>query len=288
MKKFFALSFCLLICLTGCKDFTKKNQNFKVDKKKLIDESNHRGLTNLETLGMSLDSTTEDQASDILTSRKYVFVTLSVPNFMKDLIYDKELKSIFFDELQEDIKDKLEKSSIILVADSRLFQKENDKSKKRNFMFFIFDENKKLIMFFKKYSEYKEADLVIYEGIRGSYLSRLARLIGDSRTLVCRRDLSMAIIGTKDLEATPYAVLSPSIAKKHVVALLKSFASVYKSKEYNELLKEEELVKNSGNIRESSQKLTIFRESKEYMELEKRLETKVRNEYLKNLNKSSE
>ena len=252
----------------------------------MIDEANHRGLTNLETLGMTLDLTTEDQASDILKSRKYAFVTLSVPNFMKDLMYDKELKSIFFDELQEDIKDKLEKSSITLVADSRLFQKENDKSKKRNFMFFIFDENKKLIMFFKKYSEYKEFDLLVYEDIRGSFLTRLSRLIGDSKTLICRRDLSMAIIGTKDLDATPYAVLSPSIAKKHVVALLKSFASVYKSKEYNELLKEEELVKNSGNIHESNKKLIIFRRSQKYKKLEEKVKTKVRSEYLKNLSNS--
>ena len=80
----------------------------------------------------------------------------------------------------------------------------------------------------------------------------------------------MAIIGTKDLDATPYAVLSPSIAKKHVVALMKSFKIVYKSKEYNELLKEEELVKNSGNIRESNKKLIIFRRSQKYKKLQEK------------------
>ena len=103
-------------------------------------------------------------------------------------------------------------------------------------MFFIFDENKKLIIFFKKYSENKEAGLVIYELNNGSYMSGNVTTFAKK---IFRKDLSMAIIGTKDPASTSYIIFAPSIVGKQVDTFNKTLESLNNSKEVRELLKME-------------------------------------------------
>ncbi len=288
MKKFFALSFCLLICLTGCKESEKnsmKNQISKIDKKKLIDEANYRGLTTLEILDMTFDSTTEDQAFDILKSRGYATVALFGTDFLKNFMNDEESKKIFSNGLLKNIQDKFKESSVIFVSDSELFQKEKDKLKIKDFMFFVFDKNKKLIAFFKQYSENKEVDLIVYELNNGSYMS------GNATTLtktIFRKDLSKAFIGTKDPTSTSYIIFAPSIVGKQVNTFNKTLGSLNNSKEVRELLKMETESLKGLKGEEYRKKRKILKNSKKYKELESKIKAKAYNEYLKNLNKSSE
>lgn len=75
MDKFCALGLSLLLCLSGCKDSKErsiKNQSSKIDREKSWE------LTNLETLGMILDSTTRDQAIEILNSRGYTVILFEI------------------------------------------------------------------------------------------------------------------------------------------------------------------------------------------------------------------
>ena len=71
------------------------------------DEAQFWGLTTLETLDMTLDLTTEDQALDILKSHKHAVVSLFGTDFLKNLIKDKELKKIFSNGLLKNIQDTL-------------------------------------------------------------------------------------------------------------------------------------------------------------------------------------
>ena len=264
----------------GCEDFTKKNQIFKVDKKELIDESNQRRLTNLETLGMSLDSTTEDQASDILKSRGYEFILRLGADFMKNIMNDKGLFSLL-----KNSQDKLKKSSIIFVVNPKLFQKEKDKLKRKDFMFFVFDKNKKLIAFFKQYSENKEVDLIVYELNNGSYMSGNATTLAKT---IFRKDLSMALIVTKNPNATAYCVFGPSFVKDRVSAFRNSLESAIKTEEFQELSKIEKESLKGLKGEEYRKKRKILKNSKEYKELKSKIKAKAYKEYLKNLNKSSE
>ena len=287
MNKFCALGFSLLLCLAGCKDSEKKpvkEQTFHADQKKLMDEAKSWGLTNLETLGMTLDSTTEDQAFDILKSRGYAFVSRFGPNFIKSFMNDENLKKIFSNGLLKNSQDKLKKSSIMFVADSELFQKEKDKSKRKDFMFFAFDENKKLIMFFKQYPENKEAGLVIYEGMNGSRISNKGE---EKPTYIFRKDRSLAIIGKKDLRATSYIILAPSIVGKYVGAFNKAFESIINTKEFKELSEKEKEFLKGLEGEEYRKQREIFRNSEEYKILEEKIKTKIRDELSKNSNKSS-
>ena len=103
-------------------------------------------------------------------------------------------------------------------------------------MFFIFDENKKLIIFFKKYSENKEAGLVIYDFKNGPYMPGNATTFTKT---IFKKDLSMAIIGTKDPASTSYIIFAPSIVGKQVDTFNKTLESLNNSKEVRELLKME-------------------------------------------------
>ncbi len=150
MNKFCSLSFSLLLCFTGCKDFKNKltrdyiNQKNVVNKedseqksfqipssnqKELMDMAKKYGVINLETLGMSLDLTTKYQAIDILKSRGYEFITQLGSDFVKNIMNNKKLKIFVFNPLLKDVKDKLNKSTVISVEDSKSFQKNKSKKK---------------------------------------------------------------------------------------------------------------------------------------------------------------
>jgi hypothetical protein len=285
----------MLLCLAGCKDSennSAKDQAFRADQKKLMDTAKTYGITNLETLGMTLDSTTKDQAIDILKSRGYEFITRLGSDFMKNLMNDKELKILIFNPLLKEVKDKLNKSTVLLVKNSKSFQKEKDKSKE--FMLFVFDKNQKLIMFFKQYSENKEKSLVVYEGMNNSYVSKNEK---KSLILIHRKNLSKAFIVTKDPNATLYIILNPLIAS-NVYAFMKTEKIWEKLKETQELLKmekenfkeiEEEYRNGLINLEQFRKKLREKRkelnQSKEYKELKAKVNEKLWKEFLKHLNK---
>ncbi len=96
MNKFCALSLGMLLCLAGCKDSEKKSLkernfeadqkksvdyakkgptrdlSFETDQKKLMDHAESWGLTNLETLGMTLDSTTKEYEEFSKKEKEYL------------------------------------------------------------------------------------------------------------------------------------------------------------------------------------------------------------------------
>ena len=252
----------------GCKESEKKlmkNQISKIDKKKLIDEANYRGLTTLETLDMTLDSTTKDQALDILKSRGYVCKDIAQNNRVglftalnQLTLFSQEPTKIQTPFPEATFRDKLTKSSTIIATDPKLFREEKNKlneiiDPKKEYMVFIFDENKKLIIFFKQYSENKEKGLRTYELTGGS------DIVWNSKNHIksfFRKDLSKAFVGTKDSKATTYGVFSPSIVKDHVDEFRKAMKIAGELKETQELLKmekenfkeiEEEYLKGSIN-----------------------------------------
>ena len=305
MSKLCVLSLGLLLCFTGCKDSENKltkdhiNQKNSVNKestgqksfqipssnqKELMDMAKKYGIVNLETLGMTLDSTTEDQAFSILKSRGYAAVARLGSDFMKSLMSDEHLKKMFSNDLLKDDLDKLKKSSVILVADSKLLQKEKDKSNKKDIMFFVFDENQKLIMFFKQYPENMEAMLVVYEGMSGSYISGNAKAL---KKLIFKKDLSMASIITRDPNATLYNISAPSLVKDRVSAFINSFENMVKTEEFQELEKMEKDALKGLEKEEYRKKREILINSKEYKELKKKIDSRAYEEYSRNLNKSS-
>jgi hypothetical protein len=211
---------------------------------------------------------------------------------MKNLMNDKELKILIFNPLLKEVKDKLNKSTVLLVKNSKSFQKEKDKSKE--FMLFVFDKNQKLIMFFKQYSENKEKGLVVYEGMNNSYVSKNEK---KSLILIHRKNLSKAFIVTKDPNATLYIILNPLIAS-NVYAFMKTEKIWEKLKETQELLKmekenfkeiEEEYRNGLINLEQFRKKLREKRkelnQSKEYKELKAKVNEKLWKEFLKHLNK---
>lgn len=307
MNKFCALSLGLLLCFTGCKDFKEfqKNQNSKAkekisSKKSSLDDPNFWGLTNLETLGMTLDSTTRDQAIDILNSHGYALL-LPELGILEKLglaeLYAKSLEKFFTKDLHstellsdgiKSLHDRLKTSSIILAVNIKFEGKWDnlnlvkDPDIMKNLMIFTFDENKKLIMFFKQYSENKEAELVTYEVMKNSAVGNRE----EKKSAVFRKDQSFAIIGKKDPEATSYTIFAPSIVGKHVDAFNKAGKSIINFKEFEELRKkEDEYVKNLEGVprKEFRKKLEEFRNSEEYKKLRKKRGEKFRLEYLKNL-----
>ena len=316
MKKFFALSFCLLICLVGCKESEKKSlkhQMSPINQKELMDMARGYGITNLETLGMTLDSTTEDQAIDILKSRGYMCKDITKNNSVvlssivlsaalnQLTLFSQDPTKILTPFPEEVVRDKLAKSSMMFAADSKLFQKKNDKFKeiinlinsKKEYMVFIFDENKRLIIFFKQYSENKEKGLRTYELTAGS------DIVWSPKNHVksfFRKDLSKAFVGTKDFKATTYGIFSPSIAKDHVGEFRKAMKISGELKETQELFKmerenfkeiEEEYHKGSINLEELRKKIQekriILNNSKKYKELKAKINEKVHKKLLKNL-----
>ena len=328
MNKFCVLGLGMLLCLTGCKDSEKKtlknlsfetgqkkstnyakkgplNQNFKIDQKgwKLTD-AEYWGLTNLETLGMTLDSTTKRQAIDILDSRGYTIALLK-QGILEEIdlagLHGKWLEKWFAkglpsnELLGEGIKsfyDKLKKSSVVFAGNIE-FQGKWDKLSisddcKNDFMFFVFDENGKLIIFFKQYPKYMEAKLVMYEVTKGSGVSNMGE---KKSTIIFRKDRSFAILGKKDLKATPYFIFAPSIVGKHVDAFNKTVEYLENSEENKELQeKEKEYLKDFEGLptKEYRKKYEEFRNSEEYKELKNKISSKAKKEYLKNLKESSE
>lgn len=332
MNKFCALSLSMLLCLVGCKDSEKKplkeqsrhsspllGLNWLNEKRPLKEQSPHPyhektgdelmdhakswGLINLETLGMTLDLTTRNEAIDILNSREY-----TIALFKRGILEEVDLaglsqkwlekwfaKGLPSNELLGDgiksFHDRLKKSSVVLAGNVE-FQGRWDNLSipdncKNDFMFFVFDENEKLIMFFKQYPENMEAGLVIYEGIKGSGISNM----GEKKpTIIFRKDRSFAIVEKKDPKATSFTIFAPSIVGKHVDAFNKAGESMINSKEFKELQKKEkEYLKDFEGLpsKEYRKKREEFRNSKEYKELRKKMEEKSRREYLKNLNELS-
>ncbi len=329
MKKFCALNFCLLICLMGCKESEKKSQTeqtFRINQeenviekaamkksfqipnpnqKKLKDEAQFWELTTLETLDMTLDSTTKDQALDILKSYGYVCKDITKNNIVilsvvlnQLTLFSQDPTKIQIPFPEEALRDKLTKSCIIFAADPTLFQEEKNKLKgiidpKKEYMVFIFDENKKLIIFFKQYSENKEKGLRTYELTGGS------DIVWNSKNHVksfFRKDLSKAFVGTKDSKATTYCVFSPSIVKDHVDEFRKAMKIAGELKETQELFKmerenfkeiEEEYLKGSIKLEELRKKIQekriILNNSKKYKELKAKINEKVYKKLLKNL-----
>jgi len=311
MNKFYALSLSILLCLAGCKDSEKKSlkkqsyhQHHEKTGGKLTDHAKSGELITLETLGMTLDSTTRSETIDILNSRGYTvallkqgileevnlaeLLTKSLENWFTKGLPSNELLG---DEIKS-LHNRLKKSTIVIAANVEV-QGRWDKLSvaaddfKKNSMFFIFDENKKLIMFFKQYPENKEADLVVYEGMNGSGISNM----GEKKpTYIFRKDRSLAIVGKKDPKATSYTIFAPSIVGKYVGAFNKAYESMTKTKEFKELSeKENEHFKNFVSLprKEYRKKLEEFRNSKEYKELKEKMVDKARKEFSKNLNKSS-
>jgi len=289
MNKFCVLSFSLLLCLAGCKD--------SENKKELMNIAKSYNITTLETFGMTLDLTTKDQAINVLKSNGYVWkdVTKENRSILSDILsqltqFSQDPTKILTPFPEEAVRDKLAKFSIIFAADSKIFQEENDKLKeiidsKKEYMVFIFDENKKLIIFFKQYSENKEKVLRIYELTGGSDIA------SNSKNYIMsffRKDLSKAFIGTKNSKATTYGVFSSSISKDHVSEFRKAMKIAEKLKETQEVLKiekenfkgiEEEYLNGLINLKEFREKLREKRKelnkSKEYIELKKKINTKV-------------
>ncbi len=310
MNKFCALGLSMLLCLVGCKDSEKrplKEQSPHPYHEKTGDEAMDHAkswrLTNLETLGMTLDSTTRNEAIDILNSRGYT-VALFKQGILEEVdlagLSQKSLEKWFAkglpsnELLGDGIKsfhDRLKKSSVVMAGNLNFQGKWDNLSVsddfKKDFMLFIFDENKKLIMFFKQYPENKEVGLVIYEGIKGSGISNM----GEKKpTIIFRKDRSFAIVRKKDPKATSFTIFAPSIIGKHVDAFNKAGESMINSKEFKELQKKEkEYLKDFEGLpsKEFRKKREEFRNSKEYKELRKKMEEKSRREYLKNLNESS-
>ena len=311
MNKFCTLSLSVLLCLAGCKDSEKKSlrkqsypQHYEKTGNELIDHAKSWGLTTLETLGMTLDSTTRDEAIDILNSRGYS-VALLKQGILEEVdlaeLLAKSLENWFAkglpsDELLVDeiksLHDRLKKSTVMFAGNVE-FKGRWDKlsvatGSKKDFMIFIFDENKKLISFFKQYPENKEAGLVIYEAIKKSEISNM----GEKKpTIIFRKDSSLAIVGKKDPKVTSYTVFAPSIVGKYVGAFNKTFESYMKSKDFEEFRKkEDEYLKDFKNLpsKEYRKKREEFRNSKEYKELKAKVNAKLYEEFSKNLNKSSE
>lgn len=306
MNKFCAQGLSILLCLAGCKDSEKNplkeqghHQLHEKTGDKLMDHAKSWGLTNLETLGMTLDSTTRAEAIDILNSRGYT-VALLKQGILEEVdlaeLLAKSLTKVLpsTESLNDEIKsfsDRLKKSTVVLAGNVE-FQGRWDKlsvaaDSKKNFMLFTFDENQKLISFFKQYPENKEAGLVIHEGMKGSGISNM----GETKpTIIFGKDRSLAIVGKKDPKATSYAILAPSIVGKYVGAFNKAFEYFKNSKEVKELQKKEkEYLKDFEGLprKEYRKKREEFRNSKEYKELRKKMDEKFRREYLKNLNESS-
>ena len=267
-----------------------------MDQKKLLDEANHRGLTNLETLGMTFDSTTRDQAIDILNSRGYTVALLKQGILEEADLAELIAKSLekWFAEwlpsnelLGDEIKsfhDRL-KESTVMFAGNIEFQGRWDNlnvttDSKKDFMIFTFDENKKLITFFKQYSENKEVGLVLYEGMKGSGISNK----GEKKpTYIFRKDRSLAVVGKRDPEATSYLIFAPSVVGKYVGAFNKAFESMINTKEFKELSEKEKEALKGLEGEEYRKQRKIFRNSKEYKELREKIAEKSHREYLKNL-----
>lgn len=305
MNKFWALGFSLLLCLAGCKDSERKpldGQSIKVNQKELMDHAKSWGLTTLETLGMTLDSTTKDQAVDILKSRGFT-VILPGQDFLKNAAETagselfaqslaKQLSSIGLSKNEmESIQDKFKKSSMVFAGDLG-FQGKSSKldaaaGSKKDLMFFVFDENKKLIMFFKQYPENKEAGLVLHESMKGTGIVNK----GETKpTLLFGKDRSFAIVVKKDPLATSYVIFAPSIFGKYVDAFNRPLESWINSKEYEQFSKKEtEYLKDFEGLpsKEYRKKREEFRSSKEYKEHRKKINEKLFHEFLKNLNESS-
>lgn len=281
----------------GYHQYHKKTGN------ELMDHAKSWRLTTLETLGMTLDSTTRNEAIDILDSCGYT-IALFKQGILEEVdlaeLYGKSFEKWFAkglpsnELLSNGIKsfhDRLKKSSIVLAGNIEFQGRWDNLSVsddvKKDFMFFIFDENKKLIMFFKQYPENTEAGLVIYEGIKGSGISNM----GEKKpTIIFRKDRSFAIVGKTDPKTTSYLIFAPSIVGKHVDAFNKAGESMINSKEFKELQKKEkEYLKDFEGLpsKEYRKKREEFRNSKEYKELRKKMDEKSRREYLKNLNESS-
>ncbi len=269
----------------------------------LMDYAKSWRLTTLETLGLTLDSTTRSEAIDILNSRGYT-VALFKQGILEEVdlagLSQKWLEKWFVkglpsnELLGDGIKsfhDRLKKSSVVMAGNLNFQGRWDNLSVSDDFekdlMLFIFDKNKKLIMFFKQYPENKEAELVVYEGIKGSGISNM----GEKKpTIIFRKDRSFAIIRKKDSKEMSYLIFAPSIVGKHVDALNKAGKSMINSKEFKELQKKEnEYLKDFEGLpsKEYRKKREELRNSKEYKELRKKMEEKTRHEYLKNLNELS-
>lgn len=310
MNKFCAQGLSILLCLAGCKDSEKnplKEQGHHQLHEKmgdeLVDHAKSWGLTTLETLRMTLDSTTRNEAIDILNSRGHT-VTLLKQGILEEVdlseLLMKSLEKWFSkgmpsnELLNDEIKslhDRSKKSSVVLAGKVEFQGKWDNLSlasdPKKDFILFVFDENQKLILFFKQYPENKEAGLVIYEVMKKSAISNM----GEKKpTIIFRKDRSLAIVGKKDLNATSYTVLAPSIVGKYVGAFNKAFENMINAKEARELMeKEKEHFKNFVDLskKEYRKKCEEFRNSKENKELRKKIVEKAHHEYLKNLNESS-
>ncbi len=219
MDKFCSLCFSFLLFLTGCSDSVNKElKSIHGDQKELMDTAKFWGITNLETLGMTLDSTTKSQAIDILESRGYVFAWVG-QNFVKALITGAKLENIF--PKARSTYDNLKKASMIIAVDPNLSSNGLNEFKRsfNDSIMLIFDENNKLIMFIKRYSENKEAGLVSYEGMmEGSYISKNKR---KTRTIIIRKDQSVVSIETVNPRATTYTIFSPSTSKATITAFRK-------------------------------------------------------------------
>ncbi len=262
MDKFCALSLSLLLCLSGCKDSENKLEKNRISKtsnkinsqKSSLDEAKFWELTNLETLGMTLDLTTKEQAIDILNSHGYTAV-LPESGVLEKVglaeLYGKSLKKWFAKDLPstellddgiKSLQDRLKKSSIIFAGNMKFQGKWDDlnlvedPNVKKNFMIFIFDENKKLIIFFKQYPENKEAGLVIYEVMKKAAVNNM----GEKKpTYIFEKDQSFSIIEKRDLKATSYIIFAPSIVGKYVGAFNKTCENVINTKEFKELSEKE-------------------------------------------------
>lgn len=122
------------------------------------------------------------------------------------------------------LHDRLKKSSIICAINLKFEDKWDslnlvkDPDIKKNFRIFIFDENKKLIVFFKQYPENEEARLVVDEVMKKAVVSNMGE---KNPTLIFRKDRSFTIIGKKDPKATSYTILLHQLLENTLVHLIR-------------------------------------------------------------------